>query len=167
MGVVNDLEPGTTGWSGQLNLQAVEFVGLGGVQVGDGRLGTVGGRAAVSGEVGVWAADQVGRKLRRVEASLGNRIVTQVLLVGLAGDGRNFQDEDRCVVRRVEPGDVLEPVILAGAIGVARDAGLAGGVRPAAAEILLAPPIGNAVADAVMGDDAVNAAEGVVVVADV
>src|ERR1019366_2595080 len=101
--------------SGKGDVDAVELFWRCRVRIGNRDLIAVGYGAQVSGEWQPGAVHQVRIKLRLVGASTGQGIKEQIVLLQLVGDGIDLQQEYRIGIGRVQTGDVLEEVVLAGA----------------------------------------------------
>ena len=105
--------------SRQGNVDAVELVRLRGIQIGDSRLRPIGLRPTARRQVRVRATDQIRIGLYAIHPSRHDRGIDQALLGWLTGHVLNLESEHRRPVGGVEPGHILEEIVLTGAVGVA------------------------------------------------
>ena len=109
--------------SWQTDVQAVELAWRCRIEVGYSSLIPIGGWTADGCQILINTTHQIGAGLNSVCPSCHHGIIDQIHLVGLTVCPGNPKEKHRGRIGRIQPRDVLEKIMLAGAIPIASCAG--------------------------------------------
>src|SRR5580704_11439125 len=104
--------------SGIGDVDAVELIGLGRIQIGDRHLTAIGRRAGKTGQLRPNAAGEIDTELRDIGSAQSQRSKEQVILGRLVWYAGDIENKHLSRIDGTQSGDVLEQVVLAGAIGI-------------------------------------------------